>query len=80
MSTLIKGPAIFLAQFAGDEAPFTPLDSMAGWAADLGHPVSDDAHGGWSRNPEDGRVVCHCNGPGAELIPSNAGWTGKAAA
>jgi sugar phosphate isomerase/epimerase len=32
----IKGPAIFLAQFAGDEAPFNSLDSIAKWAADLG--------------------------------------------
>lgn len=33
----IKGPAIFLAQFAGDEAPFNSLDSIAGWAASLGY-------------------------------------------
>lgn len=32
----IKGPAIFLAQFAGDEAPFNSLDSIAQWAANLG--------------------------------------------
>ncbi len=32
----IKGPAIFLAQFAADEAPFNGLDSIAAWAADLG--------------------------------------------
>ena len=32
----IKGPAIFLAQFVGDEAPFNSLDSIAGWASDLG--------------------------------------------
>ena len=32
----IKGPAIFLAQFAGDDAPFNSLDSIAQWAADLG--------------------------------------------
>tara|TARA_R110002049_G_scaffold25557_5_gene89646 strand:+ start:10415 stop:11470 length:1056 start_codon:yes stop_codon:yes gene_type:complete len=32
----IKGPAIFLAQFAGDEAPFNSLDSIAQWAASLG--------------------------------------------
>ena len=37
MSTLIKGPAIFLAQFAGDEAPFNSLEAMAAWAADLGY-------------------------------------------
>ena len=33
----IKGPAIFLAQFAGDDAPFNSLDAMAGWAAGLGY-------------------------------------------
>ncbi|MBS7792307.1 sugar phosphate isomerase/epimerase [Roseococcus sp. SDR] len=32
----IKGPAIFLAQFAGDEAPFNSLDAIAAWAASLG--------------------------------------------
>ena len=32
----IKGPAIFLAQFAGDESPFNSLDEIAGWAADCG--------------------------------------------
>ena len=33
----IKGPAIFLAQFAGDAAPFDSLPSIAKWAADLGY-------------------------------------------
>src|SRR5262245_16442272 len=33
----IKGPAIFLAQFAGDAAPFNTLDGLAGWAAGLGY-------------------------------------------
>ena len=33
----IKGPAIFLAQFAGDAAPFNSLDSIAAWAAGLGY-------------------------------------------
>ncbi|MEO1259768.1 MAG: sugar phosphate isomerase/epimerase [Bacteroidota bacterium] len=33
----IKGPAIFLAQFAGDEAPFNTLESICKWAADLGY-------------------------------------------
>jgi sugar phosphate isomerase/epimerase len=32
----IKGPGIFLAQFAGDEAPFNSLDGMVRWAARLG--------------------------------------------
>ncbi len=33
----MRGPAIFLAQFAGDEAPFNSLDSIADWAAGLGY-------------------------------------------
>ena len=33
----IKGPAIFLAQYAGEEAPFDRVESMAGWAAGLGY-------------------------------------------
>jgi sugar phosphate isomerase/epimerase len=32
----IKGPAIFLAQFVGAEAPFNSLKGMAEWAAGLG--------------------------------------------
>ena len=43
----IKGPAIFLAQFMGDEAPFNSFDSICGWAAGLGYkgvqlPTWDD--------------------------------------
>jgi len=33
----IKGPAIFLAQFMGKEAPFDTLENMAKWAASLGY-------------------------------------------
>ena len=33
----IKGPAIFLAQFAGDAAPFNSLDAIARWASGLGY-------------------------------------------
>lgn len=33
----MKGPAIFLAQFAGDDAPFDTLENMARWAAGLGY-------------------------------------------
>jgi sugar phosphate isomerase/epimerase len=33
----IQGPALFLAQFAGDDAPFNSLDSIAAWAAGLGY-------------------------------------------
>lgn len=32
----IKGPGIFLAQFAGDAAPFDTLESISKWAASLG--------------------------------------------
>jgi sugar phosphate isomerase/epimerase len=33
----IKGPAVFLAQFAGDEAPFNELSSIVNWASGLGY-------------------------------------------
>lgn len=33
----IKGPAIFLAQFAGDTAPFNSLNAIARWAAGHGY-------------------------------------------
>jgi len=33
----IKGPAIFLAQFAGDKKPFNNLDSICKWASNLGY-------------------------------------------
>jgi sugar phosphate isomerase/epimerase len=33
----IKGPAIFLAQFMGDKAPFNNLKSICKWAASLGY-------------------------------------------
>jgi sugar phosphate isomerase/epimerase len=33
----VKGPAIFLAQFAGDAAPFNTLDNICAWAARLGY-------------------------------------------
>jgi len=33
----IKGPAIFLAQFVGDEEPFNSLDSISKWASSLGY-------------------------------------------
>lgn len=36
MKTL-KGPAIFLAQFMGDTAPFNSLDTIAAYMADLGY-------------------------------------------
>ena len=33
----IKGPAIFLAQFMGDDVPFDSLENLAGWASGLGY-------------------------------------------
>ncbi|MDX8122808.1 sugar phosphate isomerase/epimerase [Janthinobacterium sp. GMG2] len=33
----IQGPAIFLAQFLGDEAPFDSIEHLAQWAAGLGY-------------------------------------------
>ena len=33
----IKGPAIFLAQFLDDKAPFNSLDSITSWVSDLGY-------------------------------------------
>jgi len=35
--TSIKGPAIFLAQFADDEAPFDDFKRICNWAAELGY-------------------------------------------
>jgi sugar phosphate isomerase/epimerase len=33
----IQGPALFLAQFAGDEPPYDDIDSLAAWASGLGY-------------------------------------------
>ncbi|TKK68670.1 sugar phosphate isomerase/epimerase [Ilyomonas limi] len=35
--TTLKGPGIFLAQFAGDQPPFNSLKSICEWAASLGY-------------------------------------------
>ena len=37
MASTIKGPAIFLAQFAGDAPPFNNFASICKWAASLGY-------------------------------------------
>jgi sugar phosphate isomerase/epimerase len=37
MAKNIKGPAIFLAQFAGDQKPFNSWDAICKWAAGLGY-------------------------------------------
>jgi sugar phosphate isomerase/epimerase len=33
----LRGPGIFLAQFAGDQPPFDSLRGIATWAAGLGY-------------------------------------------
>jgi sugar phosphate isomerase/epimerase len=37
MPATIKGPAIFLAQFAGDTAPFSSFESICRWVSGLGY-------------------------------------------
>lgn len=37
MAATMKGPALFLAQFAGNEAPFNSLENITKWAAGLGY-------------------------------------------
>jgi sugar phosphate isomerase/epimerase len=37
MPSTMKGPGLFLAQFAGDAAPFNSLASITKWAAGLGY-------------------------------------------
>jgi sugar phosphate isomerase/epimerase len=37
MMKTIKGPAIFLAQFVGDEAPFNNIENIGKWAASIGY-------------------------------------------
>src|SRR3984957_4622306 len=37
MSANVKGPALFLAQFAGDAAPFNSFNAICKWAASLGY-------------------------------------------
>ena len=37
MPTNLKGPGLFLAQFASDEAPFNSLEAIADWASGLGY-------------------------------------------
>ncbi|TIU11098.1 MAG: sugar phosphate isomerase/epimerase, partial [Mesorhizobium sp.] len=37
MPSTMKGPGLFLAQFAGDAAPFNSLPSITRWAAGLGY-------------------------------------------
>src|SRR5271170_5509107 len=37
MTTTLKGPAILIAQFAEDRAPFNSWPAICGWAANLGY-------------------------------------------
>lgn len=37
MMKTLKGPALFIAQFAGSQPPFNRLDTIAAWAGDLGY-------------------------------------------
>ena len=37
MASTLKGSGIFLAQFAGDDAPFNSLKNITAWAASLGY-------------------------------------------
>ncbi len=37
MPSTIKGPVIFLAQFAGDDAPFNSWPAITRWAGALGY-------------------------------------------
>ncbi|MEX0719233.1 MAG: sugar phosphate isomerase/epimerase family protein [Balneolaceae bacterium] len=37
MMKTIKGPALFLAQFAGGEPPFDEIETICKWAADIGY-------------------------------------------
>ena len=37
MAGMVKGPAVFLAQFAGDAAPFNSFAAICAWAASLGY-------------------------------------------
>ena len=63
----IKGPAIYLAQFLGDKAPFDNLDNLATWAAKLGYD---------SRALADADSVAE--GPLRELWAArNKGWVGE---
>jgi hypothetical protein len=44
--SLIKGPALFLAQFMGDEPPFNSLPAITAWAKSLGYIGSSSCHPG----------------------------------
>ena len=64
----IKGPAIFLAQFAGDETPFNSLIGLAGWAAALA------TRGSRSRP---GTRVSSTSRPGLHSDYTETDWAGR---
>ena len=58
MAGMVKGPAIFLAQFAGDAAPFNSFDGICKWAAGLGYKgVQIPTWDGRPLRPRQGRLV-----------------------
>ena len=60
----INGPALFLAQFVGDEAPFNSWDSITKWAADCGYKgvqVPSPGMGGSSTSPRLRRAKDYCD-------------------
>ena len=70
METQIKGPGLFLAQFAGADAPFNSLSDIVGWAAGLGYkgvqiPTFDarlfdlEAAAGSQTYCDDIKGICH---------------------
>ena len=42
----IKGPAVFLAQFADKSEPFNTLDGICKWASGLGYKGNSDTYMG----------------------------------
>src|SRR5438309_11664883 len=64
----IKGPAIFLAQFAGGAPPFNNLKAIAGWAAGLGFKACRSPSGiprrlASAQGPETRPTVTRVKGP-----------------
>ena len=65
MTSQIKGPAIFLAQFAGDAEPFNSLRAITRWAAGLGYKgvqIPDGATIGYDLEADRARFTVTANG------------------
>ena len=63
MPKTLKGPGLFLAQFAGDAAPFNSLDAICRWAAGLGYkgvqiPTWDARLFDLARKPAKSKTYC----------------------